>query len=129
MKIYSAKITTADVGRAFGRARMLNGADIWIDDIRSFRPRRGGNGTEFWAYSDNGTQASAHDRLRSAASWTDYGHVIAHLFNVDSHARIGQYNGEADFVAQVRQYPRTDRGNSLAFLDTLTNIRRYPDVT
>jgi hypothetical protein len=128
MKIYSNKITSEDVRSAFSRARNVNGADIWIDDLRTFRPRRRhGNGIEVFATSDGGSRATGHapigsyDRsdLPRAASWTDYGYVMSYLFNEDPGAIIAQYNGKADFVATCRKYPRKDQGNSLAFLDVL----------
>jgi hypothetical protein len=126
MKLYSDKITEADVRGAFVTARIQNQADIYIDALRTFRPRRHANGVEFWAESLNGTRASGHaaiapgprDNYPRAASWTDYGYVIAHLFNIDPEARIGGYNSKADFVAKVHQW--IPRGQSLAFLDVLT---------
>jgi hypothetical protein len=126
MRLYSDKIIQTDVVGAFMTARTQNGADIWIDSIRSFKPRRHSFGVEFWAESLNGTRASGHaaiapgprDNYPRAASWTDYGYVIAHLFNIDPEARIGGYNSKADFVAKVHQW--IPRGQSLAFLDVLT---------
>jgi len=131
MKIYSNSLDTADVREATIKARG-NGADIYIEAIRNFNPRNYANGVEFWAESANGKRASAHAPVSSgprdgyprAASWTDYGYLIAHLFNVDPHARIGFYDNEADFVKKVRAHQ--PRGGSLAFLDVLDNIGEYP---
>jgi hypothetical protein len=130
MKIYSNIITRADVRDAVTKAR-ANGADVYIDDSRTWQPRGYSYGTEIWLASVNGKRATAHGPITSgprnhlprAASWTDYGYVIAHLFNLDPHARIGFYDNEADFVAKVREFPRS--GESLDFLNVLTNIAEY----
>lgn len=133
MKIYSNIITINDIWNAFRKARDENGSDIWVGaDLRTFRPRTERFGAEFWAYSIHGKRASAHapigscsrDRHRlRAASWSDYGYVMAHLYNVDPHARVGFYKNEADFVEKVRNY--TPRGQSLEFLNVLHNIAEY----
>ena len=65
----------------------------------------------------------SRDGYPRAASWDDWGYVIAHLFNVDPAARVGFYDNEADFVAKVRKYPR--KGSSLAFLGVLDTIKEY----
>jgi hypothetical protein len=123
MKLYSNKITSDDVHEAFRLARLLNGADIWPDDVRDFRPRMRGftHGVEFYAYSHDGTRAVNPGRshwttedLPRAASWDDYGWMIAHLFKIDPEAVIGQYKGRADFIRQVRQYAPYRRPRSTA---------------
>jgi hypothetical protein len=133
MRIYSDHLTQEDVRAAFGRAR-ARGCDIWIESIRSFKPRIGRYGTEVFAESHHGTKATGHvsayasgprDGYPRAASWDDWGYVIAELYNTDPHARIGFYDSEADFVAKVRQYPR--KGSELPFLDVLENIREYAE--
>jgi hypothetical protein len=124
MKIYSDVITSADVHRAFADARCA-GADIHVDELRTWKPRRHAHGTEVWAESVSGTRATAHRPIGSydlsdvprAASWSDWGQVIARLYVLDPAARIGFYKDAADFEAKVRQYPR--KGQSLAFLDIL----------
>ena len=132
MKIYSNEITEADVRHAFGTARLTHHADIYIEEIRTWKPRDYACGVEVYAKSTNGTRATGHRPARSsgprdgyarAASWTDWGYVIARLYNMDPDARIGFYDSEADFVAKVRQYPRN--GSSLAFLAVLANINEY----
>ena len=52
-----------------------------------------------------------------AASWDDWGFVIARLFNADPDARVGFYASKAEFITKVRQYPR--KGSPLAFLNVL----------
>ena len=61
--------------------------------------------------------------VNRAASWTDWGWVIACLYNIDPDARISYYQNKADFVARVRQYQ--PRGESLAFLAALDNVNEY----
>jgi hypothetical protein len=133
MRVRSNILTSGDVYDAAHRAREVNGADVYIDAIRDFKPRREAHGVEFWAYSLNGKVASAHrpigsyslDEVPRAASWTDYGYLIAHLFNKDPHAQIGHYDNEADFVEKVRSY--VPRGQNTDFLHVLTSIDEYPD--
>lgn len=142
MKIYSNVITESDVHRAFRAARAAHGADIHVEDITTWKPRHYKKetpkrtnyayGTEVFAESINGKMATGHVPARAsgprdgyprAASWDDWGYVIAYLYNLDPHARIGFYDNEADFVAKVRKYRR--KGSSLPFLDVLTNIGEY----
>jgi hypothetical protein len=131
MKIYSDHITESDVIPAFVKARD-NGADIYVEGgIKTWRPRNHANGIEVFAMSLDGKLASGHspigsysrDEVPRAASWDDWGLVIAFLFNIDPHARVGFYDNEADFVEKVRKYPR--KGSTLAFLDHLDNIKEY----
>ena len=126
MKIYSNTLTMTKVREAFKAARDVNGADIYIEDAREWKPRGYAHGVEVWAESLNGKRATGHVPARAtgtrdgcprAASWDDWGYVIAHLFNADPDARVGFYDSKTDFVARVRQYPR--EGSRLAFLDTL----------
>jgi hypothetical protein len=44
MKIYSNRLTEADVRDAFSMARTRHGADIYIEDIRTWQPRDYSNG-------------------------------------------------------------------------------------
>jgi hypothetical protein len=136
MKIRSNIITGFDVRQAFAQAREDNGADVYIDEQRQFKPRRERYGVEVWAYSENGKIATGHRRVGSypldgelrAASWSDYGYVIAHLFNKDPHAQIGFYDNEADFVEKVRAAnPRCGSRSAASkdFLNVLNNIEEY----
>ena len=132
MKIRSNIITRENVMAAFVAARAENQADIWVEDIREFRPRGYAHGVEVWAESNYGKRATGRNQTGynrgsepRAASWTDYGYVVAHLFNLDPHAQVGFYDNEADFVAKVRSYQ--PRGASLDFLNVLTSIGEYTD--
>jgi hypothetical protein len=117
MKIYSDRITEDDVKFAFHRARMHNHADIRIQDIITWTPRNQAYGTELHAVSDNGRRAVNRGTGGRAASWEDWGFVIAYLYRLDPEARIGIYTSRADFRNKVHQYQRP--GSSLAFLDIL----------
>jgi hypothetical protein len=130
MKMYSDYLTDAHVRAAFANARMEHGAHIVVDVRYTWRPRQIAHGVDFVAFSVNGTRKQnsgvAGARGAKAATWEAWRYVIAYLFNIDPHARIGQYNNEADFVKKVTE--NAARGASLAFLATLTNIREYTDV-
>lgn len=130
MKLYSDKLTARDVRIAFSEARTVYGADIWTDDVQAFQPRsKYAHGVKFYAQSMHGTRPTAHraigsyplDRENRAASWSDYGYVIAILFARDPGAVIGPYKCAGDFHAQVTQAHEHYRKNeSVAFLDVLT---------
>ena len=124
MKIYSDKLTESDVRAAFTRARQDHNADIYIEDIREFRPRTHAHGIEVFAESMHGKHVTGHIPARAsgprdgyprAASWDDWGFVIAQLFRIDPLARVGFYDGKADFLTKVSGCPR--KGSPLAFLD------------
>lgn len=128
MKVYSDVITESNVYEAFRNARQNHKADIWEEDVRSFKPRKTSGFThaiEFFASSMNGHRATGHRPIGSypldgedrAASWSDYGYVIAYLFKLDSNARIGRYNNLQDFRDMIANYPR--KGQSTAFMDIL----------
>jgi hypothetical protein len=124
MKIYSDKITEHDVRRAFTIARDDHHADIWIEDIRTWKPRKYLYGTEVFPRSHHGSRATGHVPARAsgprdgyprAASWDDWGYVIAELYRIDPDARVGFYDSKADFISKVTKYRRPE--SSLAFLD------------
>ena len=60
MKIYSNHLTEADVRHAFTMARIKNGADIYVEEIKSWTPRKYAYGVEVWAVSLHGTRATGH---------------------------------------------------------------------
>jgi hypothetical protein len=132
VRIYSNKLTKAKVLRAFAAAREIIGADIWAVDARSFTPRNGRHnrnglyryGIEVFAESRHGTAATGHapiasgprDHLPRAASWSDYGWVIAYLYAEDPHAKIGFYGNRDDFIAQVEASHRREPKDFLALV-------------
>jgi hypothetical protein len=130
MKIYSNKITADHVRAAFADARDAHGADIWEDIERTWMPRAYGYGTEVHGYSINGRRyvnsGGWGGAFRRAASWADWGYVIAYLFKTDPDARVGIYDNEADFIAKVRRYQPA--GSSLAFLAVLLGVNEYLDL-
>jgi hypothetical protein len=134
MKIYSDIITESDVRAAFTSARQENKQDIYIEDIRGWKPRRYACGVEVHAESLAGKRTTGHVPARAtgprdgyprAASWDAWGYAIAYLYNLDPHARIGIYDNEADFVEKVRKYRHKD--SELPFLDVLDNIKEYAE--
>jgi hypothetical protein len=125
VKLYSDTLNLHDVRAAFRTVRDRYGADIWDDGSRSFRPRnRYQNGVEFYAHSMDGNVPTGHrpigsyslDYVQRAASWDDYGWLIAYLFTQDPDARIGCYDGVQDFISQVEQNA-PHRKSSAAFLE------------
>lgn len=123
MRIYSDHITEADVLRAFADARDIYGCDIYVEESWTWKPRHHKYGVMAYGASVNGRRATNNGHGLRAASWEDWGYVIARLYSMDEHARIGHYSHEADFVRQVRVYQ--PRGSSLAFLAALGNINEY----
>ncbi len=125
MKMYSNTLTEADVAVAFQEARALDGQDVFVTDVRSFRARKTSFGIEFYAEAMNGKQATGHRPHGSyplagqprAASWTAYGYVIARLYQKDPDAMIGRYGNAQDFADQVTSY--TPRGENTGFLALL----------
>ena len=123
MRIYTDKLSRADVTEAFEKARQ-SGQDIRIDEMNAWIPRNPREPhkarIDVWAYASNGKRASGRDPYQKAPTWDAWGYVISYLFNVDPDARIGHYHGEADFVNLVTRYP--GKGSHLQFLDVLDNI-------
>jgi hypothetical protein len=125
MKIYSDKLTEADVRTAVHDARQLDGADIMIEDLRTWTPRSHRNGIEMWLYADHGKFSTGRNQgpgprgeAARAASWDAWGHVIARLFAQDPDARVGWYDGVDDFITKVRQ---ANRPEPKGFLDKVGN--------
>lgn len=125
MKIYSDRLTRTDVYNAFARARAEHHADIHIEDLSTWKPRKYSNGIEVHAGSISGTRAankgSWRDTPLKAASWDDWGYVIAELYSIDPHARIGFYDNKADFIRKVHQ-DGANRKSDFAFLGVLECI-------
>lgn len=74
--------------------------DIYIDDnnIRRFSPRGYEYGYEFCCESYEGKRSRGFGKPGRAASWTDYGRFMAHLFKLDPQARIAQYKNATEFI-------------------------------
>ena len=68
MKIYSNILTESDVREAFTGARMFNDADIYLDSLRTWKPRAYARGVDVYASSVNGKRRSAHGDYPRAAS-------------------------------------------------------------
>lgn len=120
MKMYSNSLTAQDVRDAFTDAREIDHQDIYLDGLSEFRPRCSyHSGVQFYAYSLHGSR-TPHDGMDRAAGWDAYGYVIARLFLKDRAAKIGCYDGAADFVWQVnRQVGRREPKDFLKLMPGL----------
>jgi hypothetical protein len=127
MKVCSDTLTSTDVRTAFFRAQKENHQDIWPEAIRDFRPRGCAHGVEFFAYSHTGNQATGHrpvgsyplDSVNRAPSWSAYGWVIAHLYTMDSQARIAGYKDVEEFISMCISEGKRRRQDT-SFLSLVT---------
>jgi hypothetical protein len=108
MKIHSNILSEVHVMNAARKARD-NGADIDVYDLSSHGSRKRNSRIDFYAKSENGKHASAHggwggsgNTTVRAASWSDYGYLMAELFRIDPNAIIGQYDGLDSFKDRCR---------------------------
>ena len=102
MKVYSKVLTADDIWAA---SRGIDGVCIDDSNVRSFRPRAGGNGYEFYLEG----YAFHHLRRRNnrdgyAATWDEWGIVIARLYEIDPDARISWYTSRANFMEETARY-------------------------
>lgn len=100
-------------------ARKQFGADIYVHEVSQTRGRSMKFSLTFYAYSLHGRRHTNRGDGELAASWSDYGILIAELFDRDPDAIIGQYKGRADFVKQCtamhvsrEQYHRKNGGTN-----------------
>ena len=105
MKIRSSIITRATVGTAVGSIPGVSFQDTrsregWYEPIREFSSRDGRDGFEFFL-SGTSCYRAQHDRDEFAATWTEWGVVIAALYFVDPNAEIGHYKSREDFQTQT----------------------------
>jgi hypothetical protein len=113
MQIRSNIITRTTVGTAVAGVPNVTFQDTrsrdgWYEPIREFRARDGRNGFEIFL-SGSSPYRSQHDRSEHAATWSEWGLVIAALYFVDPDAEIGQYKSLQDFEEQTaRAYGKTD---------------------
>lgn len=85
-------------------ASRASGATVTYEIARRWLPHSELLGVEVFLYGD-GTlnhRRSAHDRNEYAATRQQWGHFINHLFELDPDARIGMYDGRAEFDDQTR---------------------------
>ena len=105
MYVRSTKITAHHVQLAVASVPAV----YIIDGIRVFTPRKPfTHGCQFYLGGAGGRhrRASAHDPDWMAPTWTDWGIVIAALYDVDPDARIGYYKNRDDFMQETaRQAP------------------------
>ena len=102
MKVRSNIITRATIGAAVHSVpgvtfQDTRSRDGWYEPIREFKPRsRYEYGFEFFL-SGSSPYRAQHDREEFAATWTEWGIVIAALFEIDPDAEIGWYKGRDEF--------------------------------
>lgn len=112
MKVRSDIIDGHDIGRA-SNAAGTHFIDTnagynrgWYIPIREFKPRNRRYGYEFFL-SGSSPFAAAHQSYQGgsekAATWDEWGVVIAALYDIDPDAIIGHYTSRADFVAQTQR--------------------------
>jgi len=116
MKVYSDTITRMDIEHAVAPIE-----DVYVEDFRAFSPRKGGNGYELFLYGagERHKRRSAHAPIggRSesmAATWTDFGVMIAALFKIDPRAEIAFYNGVGEFIAETERATESYRSRNEA---------------
>jgi hypothetical protein len=105
MIVRSNKITAGDIIAAVRSVSDVAFLDTfsqegWYVPIRQFSPRNHNFGYEFFL-EGTGTRhvhASAHDGTCKAATWTDWGVVIAYLYKIDPSASIGMYKDRHHFL-------------------------------
>jgi hypothetical protein len=124
MKIRSNIIDGHDIGRASNAAGthfIDSNAGFergWYIPIREFTPRGYARGYEFFLSGSSPYNAAHQSRqggeYEKAATWDEWGVVIAILYDIDPDAQIGHYTSRADFIARTA--------------DEATRIRLYHDA-
>lgn len=104
MYIRSDLLVADDIRAAFADARQFDGQDIYITDMREFRPRGYARGFQLYAGALAGRNASAHAPDVKAATWDAYGYVMARLYKTDPGAKIASYANLAEFCRSTGQY-------------------------
>lgn len=74
----------------------------WFVPVREFTPQRFSRGYEFFLTGSSPYNVNRGNRDEKAATWDEWGVVIAKLFAVDPDAQIGHYSDEIDFLRQTR---------------------------
>ena len=103
MIVRSDIITRATIGAVVINAgeslrfQDTNSRGGWYEPIREFTPRRFRNGYEFFL-TGSSPRASAHNRDEKAATWIEWGNVIAALYEIDPDAEIGWYRNRDHFM-------------------------------
>jgi hypothetical protein len=108
MKIYSSTVTIDDVRNALtrGRERGIINPATYFAHLRPFAPRRGGRGFDVYLlcadYDGRGRRKPAgYSRGVAegdyAATYDEWGHFIAALYELDEWAQIGTYQHRQHF--------------------------------
>lgn len=107
MRIRSNGITAHDVRCAVGVVPSV----LIIDGVREWEPRKSSgfeNGCEFYlaGVGSRHVRRSKHDGDYFAATWSDWGIIINHLYRIDPDAEIGCYKNYDHFMRETeRQAP------------------------
>lgn len=105
MIVRSNIITRATIGAAVGAVPGIGFQDTrsregWYEPIREFKPRSFEYGFEFFLKGSSSYRAR-HSEEFAAATWTEWGIVIAKLYEVDPNAQIGSYHNRRDFMEKT----------------------------
>lgn len=114
MIVRSNIITREDIANAVRLVPAVSFQDTfsregWFVPIREFRPRRYARGFEFFL-SGSSSHRAQHDPNEFAATWIEWGVVIDALYRLDSAAKIGWYDGYADFYVKTENDYRVRLG-------------------
>lgn len=106
MIVRSNIITRQDVSAAVAAVPGVSFQDTysregWYVPVREFRPQRFARGFEFFLTGSSPYNVNRGYRDEKAATWDEWGLVIAALFAIDPSAQIGHYDDEADFLKQT----------------------------
>ena len=109
MIVRSNVISMADIGaavRAAGSAVTFQDTysrEGWFVPVREFKPRRYERGFEFFL-AGSSTYRAQHDREEFAATYDEWGIVIAELYKIDPDAEIAWYDNARDFITKTEKY-------------------------
>lgn len=102
MKLHSNILTADDVHICAAVARKVHGCDIYVDEISEGGSRKAARRITFYAHSKNGKRAR-NGRQGRAATWSDYGYLIAELYRRDPDAIFDYYANVDDFVSKCTE--------------------------
>lgn len=111
MRLHTDTVTTTDVYRAVRDASDRTGAPIYVEVLTSHGSRRRAGAIELQLSSDGtlsrrrrnpGTSRDRSAQDDYAATWDQWGWVLAYLYTVDSRMVAGPYADAAHFHARTR---------------------------
>jgi len=110
MKVRSNILTRGDVVNAVLAVPGVNFIDVgnvegWYVPVREFSPRSYARGFEFFLTGSskyNAAHQGGQGGYEKAATWDEWGVVMAALYAIDPDAEIGFYSSRSDFIAKTR---------------------------